>query len=260
MNHGICHLSIVPIRASAGDANEMVTQLLFGETFIIVERQKKWTFIQTTYDHYTGWIDNKQYYLLSEIEYQQIAQHPTSIASEVAQLLVTNGRVLSPLVLGSSLPGINNKVFSIGVNTYIFEGEFISPKMPSLKNIKEFCLSYLNAPYLWGGRSPFGIDCSGFSQMVYKLCGYALPRDAWQQAELGEVVNWVHDIKIGDLLFFQNEDQKKISHVGIALANNKIIHASGQVRIDSIDHNGIYNLDSNTYTHKLRLIKRYINS
>ncbi len=123
--------------------------------------------------------------------------------------------------------------------------------------LKKNAISYLNAPYLWGGKSPFGIDCSGFVQMVYKLSGIFLKRDAAQQAQQGELVNFIHETQLGDLAFFEN-DEGNFVHVGIILDNEHIIHASGKVRIDKIDHNGIYNEQSRRYTHKLRLIKRII--
>jgi len=118
-------------------------------------------------------------------------------------------------------------------------------------------MMYLNAPYLWGGRSPFGIDCSGFTQVIYKLNGFKLPRDASQQATIGETLSFIEESESGDLAFFDNEEGN-IIHVGIMLENNNIIHASGKVRIDKIDHQGIFNSETNTYSHRLRLIKKIL--
>jgi gamma-D-glutamyl-L-lysine dipeptidyl-peptidase len=115
----------------------------------------------------------------------------------------------------------------------------------------------LNSPYLWGGKTPFGIDCSGFTQMAYKLAGIKLRRDAWQQAEQGHTINLLEETEPGDLAFFDN-DEGNIVHVGIILRDHKIIHAAGKVRIDSIDHYGINNKELKKYTHKLRLIKRMV--
>ena len=116
---------------------------------------------------------------------------------------------------------------------------------------------YLNSPYLWGGRSPFGIDCSGFTQMVFKLNGIKLPRDAYEQAEIGKTLNFIEETQKGDLAFFDNEEGK-IIHTGIIIDKNKIIHSSGKVRIDNLDHYGIFNAETGKYSHNLRLIKKVV--
>jgi cell wall-associated NlpC family hydrolase len=121
----------------------------------------------------------------------------------------------------------------------------------------ETAFMYVNAPYLWGGKTPFGIDCSGFTQMVYKLNGYALLRDASQQATQGVPLSFIEESEAGDLAFFDNEEGK-IIHVGIIMDDNYIIHASGKVRVDRLDHLGIYNAELNKHTHKLRVIKKII--
>ncbi len=115
----------------------------------------------------------------------------------------------------------------------------------------------MNAPYLWGGKTPFGIDCSGFTQMVYKLNGHALLRDASEQASQGIALSFIEESEPGDLAFFDNSEGQ-IIHVGIIMEDNHIIHAHGKVRIDRLDHSGIYNIDKKIHTHKLRVIKKII--
>jgi len=122
--------------------------------------------------------------------------------------------------------------------------------------VRETAFAYLDVPYIWGGKSKFGIDCSGFCQQVYKAFGIRLPRDAYQQAALGEVVGFLQEVQCGDLAFFDNEEGK-ITHVGMMLSSQEIIHASGKVRIDKIDNQGIINVDTGARTHRLRIIKRY---
>ena len=143
-------------------------------------------------------------------------------------------------------------------NKVLFKGDISTPgKIGSKDKIAEDALMYLNAPYLWGGKSPFGIDCSGFTQIVYKINNIVIPRDAYQQAKLGEGYSFLEEAEAGDIAFFDN-DEGKIIHVGILVGKNKIIHASGKVRIDTLDHQGIFNKETNSYSHKLRIIKTLI--
>src|SRR5690606_32743582 len=153
---------------------------------------------------------------------------------------------------GSNLTFLVNK--KINTQNYIFEGNLLTGIQPKSK-ILETAFMYLNAPYLWGGRTPFGIDCSGFTQMVYRLNGFNIPRNASQQATIGEALSFIEESEVGDLAFFDN-DEGNITHVGIIMENNYIIHASGKVRVDRLDHLGILNIDTGRHTHKLRVIKK----
>jgi len=258
MKYGICHLSIVPCRLEPSDTSEMVTQLLFGETVKIYEENKKdWHRARTAYDDYECWIDLKQITLISENEFENI--NDSIIATELVHIVEKNeSKIVTPIVLGSSLPNFNNNTINFADETFSFDGLFIdSSKKQSKDNIVVNSLMYLNTPYLWGGRSPFGIDCSGFTQIIYKLNGVILPRDAAMQAEIGDTLSFIEESESGDLAFFDNEEGN-IIHVGIMLENNRIIHASGKVRIDKIDHQGIFNGETNSYSHRLRLLKKIL--
>jgi hypothetical protein len=252
---GICNLSLVPVRKEPSDASEMVTQVLFGEHFEVLERKDPWRKIRIAYDGYEGWLDSKQIIMISDDEARVIQQAPAYIALDLVQIVVYMQTQMIPVVVGSTLPRYLNKKFKIGETEYSFDGTVRSSATPDKKMIIESAYMYMNAPYLWGGRSPFGIDCSGFTQMVYKLCGIRIKRDTWQQAEQGNKVT-LEDAIPGDLAFFSNNEDK-ITHVGILLPQNKIIHSSGKVRVDKIDTKGIFNEEKNSYSHNLRLIKRY---
>lgn len=257
MSFGACNLSIISCRAQPSDKSELVTQLLFGEHFEILEKDKKWSKVRIAFDNYECWIDNKQYIEISKNEYANLENNNFSCSLEITDKLNFNNLSLN-IVIASSLPNFDDKNGSIGGAQYKFTGKVLQSKKQFQKsNIADFALLYLNAPYLWGGRSPFGIDCSGFVQMVYKLNGIKLPRDSHQQAELGEVISFIEEVEPGDLAFFDNEEGN-ITHLGIILEDNRIIHASGKVRIDQLDHQGIFNVDTQTYSHKLRVIKRVI--
>ena len=257
--YGICNVSLAPVRKEADDRSEMVTQLLFGETFEVIGKQKQWRKIVTTSDSYEGWIDEKQFAELSLKEIETLKAAPETFTIDLVQLAVHNATTMLPLLIGSRLPAYMGHTFTVGETPYTFDGHVKTvDHTPAMRSgIVETAYVYINAPYLWGGKSPFGIDCSGFTQMVYKLNGITLKRDANQQAEQGETLSFIAEAQPGDLAFFDNEEGR-ITHVGIVLSNSKIIHASGKVRIDNLDQHGIYNEDKKTYTHKLRVIKKLV--
>jgi hypothetical protein len=251
---GICNLAIVPVRSEPSDRSEIVTQLLFGEHIEILERQNQWSRIKIQFDDYEGWVDSKQYQEISEANFNQLSNEAIILNADLIDYITSPDNLLLPIPLGASLSFLNNN--EINISNFDFEGTRTSGIKPKSALINT-AFMYLNAPYLWGGKTPFGIDCSGFTQMVYKLNGYKIHRDASQQAHEGEPLSFIEESEAGDLAFFDNEEGN-IIHVGIIMDNNYIIHASGKVRIDRLDHLGIYNPELNKHTHKLRVIKKII--
>ncbi|MBN1651560.1 MAG: C40 family peptidase [Bacteroidales bacterium] len=249
--YGFCHLSVIPLREMPSDLSQMTSQLLFGDVFKVLAKEDDWIQIQNAFDDYIGWIDHKQQQPISLDDFDKLKQ--LRFTNDKMGAIKTDSD--SYLVLPASSFPVNTK-FNIGALN--FEADF--PLQPFLFNrtdeLTKMALVYLNAPYLWGGKTPFGIDCSGFTQNVYKMAGIKLKRDAAQQATQGHTLSFLSEAKPGDLLFFDNADEL-ITHVGILLNDNQIIHASGKVRIDRIDHQGIYNNETKRYTHKLRLIKTF---
>lgn len=252
----ICPLSVIPVRKEPSDKSEMVSQFLFGETMELLSKEGNWRKVRSTYDDYVGWVDSKQIHPLENADFAVIESQPVQLSIDLVQVALRSKTELLPVLIGSVLRGYNGKIFSIGGIEYEFEGNVVTPSHKDPSMIMQQSYMFLNAPYLWGGRSPFGIDCSGFTQLIFKLCGIKLKRDAYQQAEQGSLVNLFDESAPGDLAFFDNAE-KKIIHVGIILPGQQIIHASGKVRIDRIDHQGIFNRDTGNYTHNLRLIKRF---
>lgn len=257
MSFGICFLSIIPCRKDPSGTSEMVTQLLFGETYTIIVDREDWLQITTNYDNYPCWISTKQHTRITDSDFKSLKLN--QLSSELVQVInQTDNHSVFPITIGATLPNYKNENLKIGNNSFTFEGQTNDINIKkTVKEIKETAYLFLNAPYLWGGRSPFGIDCSGFTQLVYKLNGYQLPRDASQQVELGTALSFVEEAEAGDLAFFDNEEGE-IVHVGIILENQQIIHASGCVRIDKFDHYGIFHSENKKYTHMLRVIKKVI--
>ncbi|ETN96366.1 Cell wall-associated hydrolase, NlpC family [Zhouia amylolytica] len=250
MQFGICHLSIVPLRSEASDKSELVSQVLYGEHFKVLEQRKNWSKIRLAFDRYEGWIDNKQFLLISEEQYKNLEQQELELSGDLVEFVTKDDtQELLTIPLGSSISG--NAILDFSYDGQIMGG--IRPK----DKIIETAYMYMNSPYMWGGKTPFGIDCSGFTQMVYKLNGYKLFRDASQQAKQGEALSFIEESEAGDLAFFDN-DEGNIVHVGIMMSDNYIIHAHGKVRIDRIDHSGIFNVDTKKHSHKLRVIKKVI--
>jgi len=222
---------------------------LYGDLFKVLEQRKKWSRIRFAYDKYEGWIDNKQYLEIEESTYNTLSKSTLKLSKDLIEFVSDSANNLYPIPIGSNLNGL--PIFN-----HSFDGNSAQTEHPKSEIVKTAFL-YLNAPYLWGGKTPFGIDCSGFTQMVYKLNGYKLLRDASEQATQGEALSFIEESEPGDLAFFDNTEGN-IIHVGIIMEDNYIIHAHGKVRIDRLDHSGIYNIDKNIHTHKLRVIKKII--
>lgn len=236
MDYGLCNLSIVPLRAEASDTSELVSQILYGEFFIVIKKTQKWSFIRLSHDNYEGWIDNKQYASISETVYFELKEKKPRFSADLVDFVIGENKELIPITAGSSISSCN-------FLNHRFEGQVYDSN--DLKTeIIPTALNFLNAPYLWGGKSPFGIDCSGFTQLIYRMHGFPLLRDASQQATQGESLSFIEESEAGDLAFFDNEEGR-IIHVGILMSDNYIIHAHGKVRIDRIDHSGIFNEELN---------------
>ncbi|MBB6372721.1 C40 family peptidase [Chryseobacterium shigense] len=238
MDKGICNVTVAPVRAENSDKAEIVTEILFGESADILEVNKNWTRIKMHYDGYEGWMDTKQ---LKPVTDEELAERKVTVVTEdFSSVLMNDGKIL--LSMGSE---VEFPVVASRRSHDLRESIALTAK------------EFLNVPYLWGGKSFFAIDCSGFTQLVYKIHDIKLPRDTYQQAEVGEPLTFVEESQPGDLAFFENPEGR-IIHVGIMLDNQRIIHASGKVRIDTLDSTGIFNKEMNKHTHKLRVIKNVL--
>ena len=246
----VCIVAVCPLRSEASHRSEIVSGLLFGEAAEVVETAKDFTKIKCLYDGYTGWAQASQ---LADVSEDVAVRQPLSYTFKRNTTVLVNGTQLYVSVATPVFKDVvlaNYQIEYKEEETLLFEPSFFKEEV-----IKMSALLYENVPYLWGGKSSFGIDCSGFVQQVFKLFGKRLPRDAYQQAAAGEVVHFLQEAQCGDLAFFDNEDGR-IVHVGILFSESEIIHASGSVRVDAIDSYGIINKTTGERTHRLRVIKR----
>lgn len=237
MRYGICKLSVVPMRKEASHESELVSELLFNDIYEVIDENDEWVKIRCLYDLYEGWVRKLQHFEISDKEYEECLKKDKYIIT--SPISYYNNKVLS----------FGSKIFEERENSILLRKKFDSRIMV------ESAIKLLDTPYRWGGKSVMGIDCSAFVQLCAKVAGFKLPRDASQQVNHGVTVNFLSDARSGDIAFFENEN-RRITHVGILLSNDKIIHASGKVRIDTLDQTGIFNKETNRHTHVLSVIKR----
>jgi len=258
IGYGVCRLSLVSVRKEPADQAEQVTQLLFGDHYSVLEENanKKWMKIRIHFDQYEGWIDSKQHQPITREYYNHINHAEFKITTDITSTLLYN-KSPQVVLMGSIIPISSSELFKME-EQFAFNGEAKNiGQRREFEFLRTIASKYLNSPYQWGGKSPFGIDCSGFTQMVFKICGYKLLRDTSQQVNQGKAVESLAASRPGDLVFFH--DQKgKVCHTGILSAEKKIIHASGKVRIDYVAEEGIQHMETKKITHHLSAIRRVL--
>lgn len=260
--YGICKLSQAPIRETISHASEMKSELLFGDFFEIHDKYQNWLKIENFFDGYSGWVDEKQIMPLSEEEFNAHKADKSQCFSSgfLSEAQRNTDHAVFRIGMGCRLPFFENGGFRLGNIRYTYTHPVLQAEIGNenkRKAIVERASTLINTPYLWGGKSSFALDCSGLTQLLYRISGINLQRDASQQASQGQFVNLLAEAQAGDLLFFDNENEQ-IVHVGIYNGNGMIIHSSGSVRMDPVDHEGIFKQEISDYSHHLRLIKRVI--
>ena len=255
MSYAVCCVPVAPVRLEPNHVSEMVSQVLFGECCIIIIVEKNgWVKVVNKLDAYTGWCQQSHF---QEIDDAQYYLEENDLTADWVNQIDYNGHPMW-VPLGSSLTAMKNGNVFWRRNTVHYSGKVWNPASAKkdAKTIKQLAFKFLNTAYLWGGKSAFGIDCSGFTQSVYKFLNIHLLRDSQQQATQGELVGFLQQAHCGDLAFFDDEEGR-IIHVGILLNPNEIIHAAGKVRVDKIDNEGIVHAETGQRTQRLRIIRRY---
>lgn len=248
--YAICNLNIVPVREENSHKSELITQLLYGETCFIIREEQNWAYIRADFDQCEGWIRKNQVQEIDEETHSELMQEIPLYCGDFLSAVTSleDERFYQPITLGATIS-------SAEFLGHIFMGE--KPRGTSVVTLLQLAQLYENAPYLWGGKTPFGIDSSGLTQMVYKMLGVRLPRFIEEQSRVGILVEKDAEIKIGDLAFFENQSGQ-VNHAGIILPDLRILHAFERVRIDYLTDVGIYNEEWDGYTHKLHSIRRFL--
>ncbi len=233
----------------------MTTQLLFGDLIEELDRLRGWSLVNSMYDDYEGWIDSRQLKITGESLFRKLADGPLRVNRSFPFKVSLDGKEFY-LPAGCNFYPTDGHYYN-GDSLLEFEGELHHFQFEGVGKLLESAVTYLHCPYLWGGKTFLGMDCSGFTQIIFKQHGIKLLRDAAQQATQGENIGFISDSRPGDLAFFDHNDGK-ISHVGLLIDEHSIIHCSGSVRIDPVDHQGIFDPVKKAYSHQLRLIRRIL--
>jgi hypothetical protein len=253
MEKYICENVFVPLRSGPSHRSEMLSEVLFGEKYAVIDQVGHWIKVETDFDNYQGWID------LDHVQHSIVQGDSCGHVLNKNLLCYKSDKTKLVLEPGCEIysPDFEEKTFYAGNNIFTAGKEFKNSYITASDSLPDTAMKFINSPYIWGGRIPSGIDCSGLTQLVCKIHGIKIRRNSWQQAESGKEISFIDETIPGDLVFF-DDDRGRISHVGMIVSRGFVIHASGRVRIDSIDHQGIYRPESGMYSHHLRMIKRLI--
>jgi gamma-D-glutamyl-L-lysine dipeptidyl-peptidase len=246
MSFHICITAVAPIRSEPSQSSEMISSLVYGEKCELIEVSNAFfAKIITQFDRYEGYVALNQLSKIADNYYHTISP---IITSSYGLLQVANMQIALPI--GCLLTEGEGKNFTGTIKHKMETSNYAN-------DIENLAKAFLHTPYLWGGKTSFGVDCSGFTQTIFKMVNITIPRDSSEQVKYGKTVDFIEEVQTGDVAFFDNAEGI-ITHVGILLNKETIIHAAGYVKIDVFDSAGIINNISKERTHTLRIIKRFL--
>jgi len=256
MGHGVCRLSLVSVRKTPDIQGAVVTQLLFGDHYEVLKEQGEWISIRIHFDQVTGWIEAEQHHAITKEYFEQINYADFKITTDLASNILFKKHPLT-ILIGSVVPISNSELFKME-EQFAFNGESKSlGQKRDFEFLKHIACKYLGAPHQEGGKSPFGIDGAALAQVVFKICGYQLPRLSEQQRQEGKKVKSLQEANAGDLVFLKKNGASALS-VGIILDEERVLYADGRVRIDHLMEDGILRTETKIYTHSVVEIRRIL--
>lgn len=255
----MCKISVACIRQLPSHSATLISQMLFGEFFEIVSKKNKdWFRIKCSWDHTVGWIDPKQVHVFKEKEVKYKVDCQTYALEHIIGIRSSKSTI--PISLGSNLVNFDGLNMKLPFGTFQYGGQIIDLSKSKNKSdlVPILAKKYMHAPYMKGGRTILGVDGSGLAQVIFKMIGINLPRNCEEQAQQGTDIGFISEVQAGDLAFFSNGNDNRIVKVGIVMAEKEVMHVHGQVRVDIIDHQGIYDKSKKKYLYNLRTIRRLI--
>jgi hypothetical protein len=252
---GVCRYSVIPVYEQADYRSKLYNQLLFGEHYTVTGSKGDWISIQLAFDLSGGWISKYQHHSISKEYFEQINSSDYKITTDIASTILYK-KVPIHIVMGSVVPISNSELFKME-EQLAFNGESKSlSQKRDVEFLKSVIAKYGNAPFLPGGKSPFGIDSSGMAQMAFKICGIKIPRTSEEQSQAGKAVTDLKDALPGDLIILKKSDKEIIT--SIFIAGEMVALVDNHAHQEKIDQKGIKYIGQKKYTWNIESIRRVI--
>lgn len=256
-NYAMGRYAAAAIRAKAKDTAELRSQLLFGEPVDVLETDQNFARVRCCDDAFEGFVRADQLLTIDERTFRLQRDKPAYCLDLFNTVM--GERAGMPITFGARLPEFDGMRLRVGNRHFGFSGQaaLAEDLTTNAEILIRFARRWLYVPALRGGRTPMGVDASALVQLLCRLIHVKLPRTAGPMSGHGRVVDFVVQAQAGDLAFFDSR-RGEINHVGILLPDSRILHVGDRVRIDAVDHYGIFSRELGRYTHRLRIVKRHL--